>query len=276
MAHSRSSGSLSRASPSPWAWGPSPAPLEQREPGLWTAGSCPRQGALGPQVTRGCPAAPPGLPRGRAAEAAEWLTCSPRTAQGPQLWTALRGASALHPPRPSRLCGFPDVGPLPEPPSGTRAGPEQPLGICGTSVPRAQGAAGTCGSWFRSRPARACSCAQTMGRPRSGALGPAGHSGPFLQPQGGRGAVGLQVLGREGDWGGQGVGETHAAESAGPHLCGALGLLPPAAAALRGLPPRAWPGRGQSFCPVASVSPSRGAHASATAPRPGGRGVVSE
>ena len=186
MTHSRSTSSLSRASPSPWAWGPSPAPSPGTEGGQASGqlGSRPQQGALGPPSRRGltCWAALPSLPRPGRHPGSRVADLPSK--DGPWPIVPSQALPGLPPPssqtRSSPLASQMSASFLTEPPSGTRAGPEQPSGICRTSVPRAQGAAGNLPLLVQ-----VPTCPGTQLCADNGSLGPAGHSGPFPQSQGG-------------------------------------------------------------------------------------------
>lgn len=249
-------------------------------PGLWTQHWSPpqvtyhpQQGALGPpRLLDGSP--PAGLP-----------------------WLAFPGPDGHPPPPPlptrRALQGHrPAHGPLllrashrPVPQRRSRGPRRQPPALSG---PQASG-----GSREPAQAHPARSSAQTMGCTEPGVLtGPRTHPAPPSLPRspewgwgGGQHSGALEVRAlrkRGGDRHGEGTGtdggagETHAAQSARPHLCGARALSLLVAAAPRGPPPRAWPGR----APVSpslrlgqSVRPS-GVACSATAPRPrdGGEG----
>lgn len=127
---------------------------------------------------------------------------------------------------------------------------------------------------------QACRSTQTMGCTEPGALaGPRVHpaSPAVLRGQHSGSRKVRAPKGRGGDRHRQetgtdrGAGETHAAQSARPHLCGTQARPPPAAAAPRGPPPRAWPGRAPvppSWSVRASVPWSLCGHR----PSPGGWG----
>lgn len=183
------------------------------------------------------------------------LTSLPRLRQPPSASTiaglASPGTRACTPPHCAPAPT--GAGTLPAPPSRTSLCSEQPSGMRRADVPAGRGAP------------RSAAPVQTIGvhgapgtrRPSQALPSPLLHPPfPAARAWGQRSCAwkGSAPKTRGGDGEGTapdgGAGKPREAESAGPHLCGALARRPLAAAARRGPPPRAWPGG-------APVPPSR-------------------
>lgn len=259
MTHSRSSNSPSKDCPRRYIWRPQPcSPYWTRHRShLQVTARCPWLSQSHTGLT--CWATLTGPPRLRQRPRPPPLLAWPLPGRG--LCTPPRSpgppSSHTHRPAPFLL--------LPPGPVSALNSPQREEGRC----PRGQGAP---------RPAAAV---QTIGvhrapgaRRPSQALPSTLLHPPFPAARGrGRHSCARRAAAGDGEGTGPdgGAGKPHGAESARPHLCGALARWPLAAAARRGPPPRAWPGGAPvppSRCVRTSVPRSLRGHR----PSPGGWG----